>query len=637
VFPLPSILHPTTKRLIILCIIFLLSGAEAQASSQAEILKTAQELKLARHPTWLKLLHYERGGKQSVVLTDSFFLSPNGKSDPEAELTATINAYFAAWDANANAQARCRFPARYYWLSQQLSLPDYNLRNGKCQNLEKWALFDSVQSISLLLVSGYFGNPASTFGHALLKFNTDSSDDQSGLFDLTLSYGALVPENENTLRYVARGLFGGYKAGFSDKYFYTQDLVYSRTQFRDIWDYRIALTNKERTLLILHIWEIIGNKFDYYFLDKNCAYRLAELLELVLQKDLVDNGRFWYLPVEIFYRLKEIDKAWHKSTGTNLIQSVHFIPSSQRILYHQLRLLVPDELEAFNVILREGIHSMPGHLAKFTSDRQIVILDSLLFYQQYRLIAEEPDSDRDRREFKDQVLLARLQLPAHPKLSPKIKELPSPAEGSRPMVFGAGMASDADGKTFLRLNWSPFKQERVGQNSLEGDELVVLDLNVGFFEEEHNAFLDQLDLVRVLNLNTLPVAVADESQWSWQLRGGVDRIEEDGENRYDGIVSFGAGHAWLWNDAIIGYGMLDVAGHTLDPFVRLRPHLGLKFDLGELRTWVYSGAESVNYEWKFHEIWGGKMQYQLTDRYAIHLEVSNEKATRTSLALNWYW
>lgn len=404
--------------------------------------------------------------------------------------------------------------------------------------------------------------------------------------------------------------------------------------FPDMWDYRLALTDYKRTLLILHIWEIVGNKFAYYFLDKNCIYRLGELLELVIEEDLLDNGRFWYLPVELFYRLKDIDKARRKSVGKNLIQSVRFIPSSQRILYHQLKLLTPDELKTFNAIIRDGCKC---HLAKFTTDRQILILDALLAYQQYRLIAEEPHPSNESREFKRQILLARLQLPTKSRISPEIQELPSPAEGSRPMAFGVSIASKTKGEPFFLLNWSPFKEEMVGKNSLEGDELVVFDLTVGLFEDEHKVFVDQFDLIRILNLNTMPVSIAGESQRSWQLRLGTKRIERKGKYRYDGVADYGIGYARQWNKNIIGFGMVDVVAHTISPFIRLRPHLDLKFDWGEMRTRLYFGAESVNYNVELRDVWGGKIQYQLNDRYAVHAEFSNENSKRVSLGVTSYW
>jgi len=604
----------------------------AQASSATKILNLAEQLGIASHPTWLKLLHYERDTKQSVVLTKNFFISSNGRNNPSAELSATINAYFAPWDGNMDEHARCRFPARYFWLSQQLPLPNYNLREPKCRKLENWALFDSVKSISLLLVSGYLGNPASTFGHALLKLNTDSTDDQFGLFDLTLNYGALVPENENTLVYVVRGLGGGYEAGFSDKYFYTQDMVYSHTEQRDMWEYKLILSDEKRMLLIFHIWEIVGHKFAYYFLDKNCAYRLAELLELVIDEELLGKVLLWYVPVELFHRLNYIDKVRHESIGKKLIQSVRFIPSTQRKLYHKLNFLTREELDVFKAIIQKGFQL--DDLENFSIERKILILENLLAYYEYKLIADKPESIRHKEEIKKQILLARLQLPPRSMPSTKISELPSPADGSPPMEFGFNIAKKSNQDVFLRLNWSPFKKELIGLNSLEGDELVVFDLTVGM--DEHKFFLDQLDFIRVINLNTLPIQLEDESQWSWKLRVGADRIEKEGKYLYDGVVSFGAGYAWKWNENLISYGIADISAHTLSPYVRLRPHLGFKFDWGKTRAWFYLGTESVSYN-KFSEVWGGQIQYQLTDRYAFYAEFSNEKATRSSVGLKWYW
>ena len=129
----------------------------------------------------------------------------------------------------------------------------------------------------------------------------------------------------------------------------------------------------------------------------------------------------------------------------------------------------------------------------------------------------------------------------------------------------------------------------------------------------------------------------DESQWSWQLRVGLDRIKENEENRYDGVLSFGAGWAWKWNQTITGYAINNLAGHTLSPYVRMRPNLGVKCDFGDFRFSLYGGAESVSYDGRFRDIWGGKMQYQLTARVAVYAEVSNENATLTSVGLNWYW
>ena len=625
------------KRTIVLCIFLLLIASRVSASALTDVLNKAEELNLSNHPTWLRLLHYERGKTASVVLTDDFFLSPNGKSDPKAELIETINQYFIPWSEDYNEHARCRFPARYFWLSKQLMLPDYCLGGEKCQRLETWGLFENVNSISLLLVSGYLGNPASTFGHALLKLNTENSDSKFDLFDLTLNYGAMLPDKENPISYIVRGLLGGYKGAFSDRYFYTQDLVYSRTEFRDMWDYNLILSDYERILLILHVWEIVGKNFNYYFLDKNCAYRLAELIELVIEEELLDDVILWYVPEQMFNSLKDIDRNRKDEGKSGIIGSVKYIPSSQRVLYNQLKALKEDESNVVNNILREGIESLSIHLSKLSKEKQILILDSLLAYQQYRLVAEGKNSSHERREAKDKILLTRLQLPIKKVKKIEIPELKSPAEGSRPMEIGLGYARKAEGDSFMRLTWSPYKRELVGSNSLDGNEIVIFDLAVGYHEEEQKVFIDNFDLIRIINLNTLSVKVADENPWSWQLRVGTTRIEEEEEELYDGVISPGIGYALKWNIFVTGYGMVDMAAHTNYPHIRLRPHFGFKLSFGDLNAWGYGGIESNNYAGDFSEVWGGKIQYNLNKRYAVHFEISNEKATRAYLGMNIYW
>ena len=517
-------------------------------------------------------------------------------------------------------------------------MPGYALKEPRCQRLSKWALLDRVKSVSLLLVSGYLGNPASTFGHALLKLNTDSSDDDYGLFDLTLNYGALIPENENALRYVVRGLLGGYEAGFSDRYFYTQDLVYSHTEFRDIWDYRLDLSNHQRTLLILHIWEIIGRKFVYYFLTRNCALRLAELVDLVVDDLIIERARLWYLPVQLFHRLGAIDAARQRSGNGNLVEAVRFIPSSKRALAHRMQLLTKQEIATVNAILRDGPSSLDTRLKGLSNERKIVVLDSLLAFHKYRFMSRKPTDESALQHLKRKTLLARLQLPAQPRLAPDVPILLSPADGSHPMVFGVGAASGAaDENPFLRLTWSPFKLERVGRNSMEGGELVLLDVAIGFFEDRGEIFLDQLDLIRLSSLNTLPVPLGGENPMSWQLRVGAVRVETEEKPAYDGTASFGVGYAKSWRPGIIGYVMADLAVHTLSPHARLRPHLGLSANWADFRTWAYVGTESVGYRGHFRAVWGGKLEVSLTKHFALHAELSSERATHAALGLNLNW
>jgi len=592
---------------------------------------------LANHSVWLKLLHYGKERERGEVLDDDYFLSPDGRNNPKSELTATLKAYSQPWPEVTDEHPRCRFPARYYWLSKQLPLEGYRVREPRCKNLEKWALFDKTKSISFLLVSGYLGNPGSTFGHSLLRLNTESRDDVTGLFDLSLSYGALIPDNEPTWRYVAKGVLGGYEGGFSDRYYYTQDLVYSHTEFRDVWEYELILSESERTFLLMHMWEVVGRKFDYLFLTTNCGYRLSELLELVVDELFLTNTRVWYIPVETFHRLNAVDAVRRKQGKAGLIKAVRFIPSSQRRLNHQVSLLSSDEKKAVEAIIEQGPESLSAQLARFEQGQQLNILNTLLAYHNYQLVKEQPEPDRERLKVKDQLLLARLRLPAEKEPLPTVPELNSPASGNRPSILGIGAGYESNEGPYLKMRWAPFSQETTGRNALEGDEIALLDSVIGLGGDHHRVFIEQLDFIRIRKLQRHLLFDDEESAWSWQLRVGARLSEHQDKPQHEGFFRFGVGHAWRLNDTLSLYAITDATLHTLSPHARLRPHAGLVANAGAMKLWLYGGAENRNYRGKITAVWGGEAQYVLADQVSFFSDFSIERSVRASAELRWHW
>lgn len=599
------------------------------------LLSPAQLEQLAQHPTWRKLLHFDRKAQQSEILSKDFFLAPEGRHNAKAELAATIAAYTAPWPKDGDSHARCRFPARYFWLSQHIKLPEYTPAPPQCKTFVRWSLPDKVKSVSLFLVSGYLGNPASVFGHALLKLNAGARDDQAGLFDLTVSYGALVPKDEPVLRYILHGLGGGYQAGFSDRYFYTQDLVYSRTEFRDIWDYELRLSDEQRTFLVLHLWEILGKKFTYYFLDKNCAYRLAELLELVIDEPLLQHAKVWCAPVEIFHRLEDIDHAEKAAGQPGLISTVRFIPSAQRRLHHQFSLLKPDEQAAAEKVIQQGPKAMAAELAGLKPERQAEVLDTLLAYSNYRLTAEQPDPSPATKAMKKQLLPARFLLPPSSAAVEEPPALDSPAAGNRPMLTSLGFGYEHGHGAHLRLRWAPFIQETLGRNTLEGDELAILDTAVGVGGKEDSLFLDRLDIIRIRKIKTSTLALEEDSPWSWQLRSGL--VQYDGD--YDALFAFGVGRAWKISPQLTAYLMTDAAAHSLEPYFRLRPHAALLAGTGNLKTRLLAGLETADYQGDAEPFLGAEMQWGLSRQLSVFagLEQREAEESKVSLEIKWFW
>ncbi|MBQ7633625.1 MAG: hypothetical protein IJS88_05905 [Alphaproteobacteria bacterium] len=87
-------------RRFIICLIALLFPISAMAAPDVS--------EFAQSSEWLKLLHYYKNfsGYRGLIHTQDFYISPEGRYNPETELKAEI-AEFAAGDS------KCRFPARF--------------------------------------------------------------------------------------------------------------------------------------------------------------------------------------------------------------------------------------------------------------------------------------------------------------------------------------------------------------------------------------------------------------------------------------------------------------------------------------------------------------------------------------------
>ena len=100
--PCRRLLFPVSlfSPLFLLCLMMI----SASAWSEEVDLRSAAE-----SPRWLALLHVNRGSTlrsrhRSYVADDNFFLAADGRSDPHAELVASLHAM-----RDAGAEARCRF------------------------------------------------------------------------------------------------------------------------------------------------------------------------------------------------------------------------------------------------------------------------------------------------------------------------------------------------------------------------------------------------------------------------------------------------------------------------------------------------------------------------------------------------
>lgn len=465
---------------------------------------------------WRRLLHFRDDHQQSDVLAPEFFVSSAGNADPAAELRANLAAFSKIGPDEEGAQ--CRFPARFVWLQQR----GYRFATSlaPCRGLNDWVKPASLRSVSLLMVSGYFGNPASTFGHSLLKINNHPRETELGLLDLGVNFGAMVPPGELVPVYIAKGLFGGYRAGFSDKSFYSQDQVYARTEQRDMWEYELALTPEETQLFVLHVWEIAAKPFQYFFLKENCAYRLAELVEMATDTDLTGGPRGWYPPVELFHAMQDSEAR----TGRRLIGEPRFVPSNQRRLFREFASLSEAEQSGFRSLAEHDTETLEAALADEQSD---AVLQTLLAYYNYREVAQSKDPEnvqavsKDLRHRRRLVLSRRLSLPiaAEPAPTAPAEVLASPVAGERYGRYQLGLESQREDGSAVSLGWTPFHYDAIGHNSLRGSALAIMDTQL-LLDRDGDVYLDRLHVVRASKNTLANLDIPGESRLAWDIGFG---------------------------------------------------------------------------------------------------------------------
>ncbi|RYZ74153.1 MAG: DUF4105 domain-containing protein [Proteobacteria bacterium] len=402
-------------------------GLLAFTSGLIPLTSRAQDLvQLARKPEWLSLLHFFEKSESEITSTSPFFLSPQGSEDPLAELTATISAFESPKPeviGVLNQTALCAFPARRRFLESN----GYRFRPSSCRDFLELKQATSPESLSLVFSTHYSGNPASLFGHTLIRINRGAGE---RLRDYAVNFAASVPPGEIGLKYVPYGLLGLYPGYFQISPYYLKVLEYNEAESRDLWEYELTYTREETERWLEHLWEIRWlAQFRYTFLMKNCSYQMNRTLQ-VIRPELGP-----LLPSETFYALPGETIRVIAKQHPELIRRVSFRASHRRILRHELSQLTPSEKLDLQLLFK-NLPSPPGELK---NPRVLeVALHQLEFEKIEQQVADTPVLDHSLRSLR----VARAKLPAGSALAPPPVPVdptnrPDHAHGTRRISLGA--------------------------------------------------------------------------------------------------------------------------------------------------------------------------------------------------------
>lgn len=498
-------------------------------------------VELAKQPYWLKLGHYlprSLGGYRSTIDSAEFFLSAEGKTNPLAELKATLEQLYHSDPAVAE-RARCTYPARYTWLEAQAG----NVAQLNCQELDEWRAILDPAGMTLVFPTAFMNNPSSMFGHTLLRVDAKDQSRHKELVAFAINFAAEPAGNDNPLLYAAKGLFGFYPGRFSVMPYYRKVREYNDMESRDIWEYPLQLTEQEVERVLLHLWEMQQAEFDYYFLDENCSYQLLALLELARDDlFLVKDFPLQAIPSDTVATLAKqgliATPSYRASFGTRLLHI------SQQ---------VSPELFAAAELAKQGTLPEP---ANFSDEELAIIYEFAYEWLNYELYDQGLARDPTARTLTT-LLRLRSQIDTPSPFIPVPRPAYSPEQGHGSSRIGVAAQYWQNTPSALNLEW-----RAAYHDLLDAQEGFIAGAQISFFDlrlshNEHNT--TRLEQLYLLDAMTIPPSQQVFSSLSWNLRVGYDRQPTTQKREGRWFVQGGYGQAWGDAMGLHSYALLAVA------------------------------------------------------------------------------
>jgi len=479
-----------------------------------ELIEQAREKNLAQRSEWLNLLHYKPyvywTGMRSLADDPAFFNSPDGKNDAAAELEATLASFFSTVEESDKAQnPQCRFIARYRWLKEELHFDPARLPEQPCKRFYQWRASLDPHEITLVFPAAYLNNPASMYGHTLLRIDARDQDEHTRLLAYSISYAAGTDETSGLI-FAVRGLFGGYPGVFAITPYYLKVREYSDIENRDVWEYQLTLTPSEIDRLLMHTWELGPTHFDYYFFDENCAYHLLSLLEVARPGlELTDRFRWWAIPSDTVRAVTD---------QPGLIKRVVYRPATATIIRRRLAEMDDRQSGLARDLAERKILASDDRLHVLPLPEQAKALELAYDYATYRSASGSGTTTAAQMH---ELLLAR----SHLEVPPQRPVVPVPAvrpdQGHKTSRLTLGVGSRG-GRYFEEISLRPTYHD-----IMDDDGGYTRGAQIEFFNMRwrHYRGDDSLRLEEFTPLNIVSLSPRDDffTPLSWKINVGWTR------------------------------------------------------------------------------------------------------------------
>ncbi|MDX2166167.1 MAG: DUF4105 domain-containing protein [Deltaproteobacteria bacterium] len=592
-----------------LCAAALLVAVAARADDDraaylAQLTAAADAADLAAAPEWIALLHYEPlhlgRGVRSTADTDWFFQAPDGRTDPRAELHATLARFF---DPDATLRdgepIQCALRARYQWLVERLAIDPARLPPQQCEAYDAWREALDADGVTLIFPEAYMNNPSSLFGHTLLRLDAGPSAGGSDLLAYGVNFSADTGA-DGGVPFAFKGIVGLYPGRFNVEPYYDVLTRYGDTEARDIWEYPLLFAPAEQDMLIAHLWELRGVEFDYYFFDENCSYQILALLD-VARPSLQLTRQFpaWVIPADTVRAISDVP---------GLIGTPRYRPSLSTTLRHDARELPSGATDLVSQVADGTRAADDATLAELPARERAAVLGDAyeLFRVRYankRLLT--PEEQKRARA----ILLARSQVPVEgdplpPVPVPAVR--PDQGHRSNRASLGTGVR---DNQYYLEASIRPAYHDLLDPlgGYTAGAEIDFMELVFRYYTKHEEARVHRFTLVDIVSLTPWD---AFFHPISWTVGTGLENRllpngHDDLENEYVWHNHLGGGLAVAPWQGAIAYGLAQA-------IVDWSPELNDNFAVGpQGRVGLFAGPPDDR--WRA-ELYGAVTGYVLGDQ-----------------------
>ncbi len=508
----------------------------------AHLIDQSRERKLADTREWHLLLHYRTtlwGGYESEQDDPGFFLSPTGKTDPQAELEATLARFFSDELVGRSQQpAQCAFVARYHWLKEQLTFDSARLPPLACDRFTAWYEGFQAESITLIFPSAFLNNPASMFGHTLLRVDQKGQTEHTRILAYTINFAAEVPPDAG-IAYPIKGIFGGYRGYFSTIPYYLKVQEYRDIENRDIWEYRLNFTPAQVRRLLMHAWELGNAYFDYFFFKENCSYHLLALLDYAEPElRLTDEFHLWTIPADTVRLI---------ASKPGLVSDVAYRPSRSNVIRRKRETLSSAQWRLAQRIAHDpqGLHS-PA-LARSGLEQQAFLLDLASDVLRYHIDkAKEPPTELKERNREILTARSQLRIPSDPFTVVPFAKQPELGHRTARASLGAGWRNhDMFEELSVRAGYHDLLDPEIGYTP--DAQIELASITARHYNRAQHTRIERATLANIISLSPMDAIFHAPS---WKLNVGMQTIRHRGcQLCSNGVMNAGVGAAvesrWL--------------------------------------------------------------------------------------------